>query len=89
MPQTKSGKKVESKLKKEYGAKKGKEVYYALQVKGKGGKGKHKWEGKGGTGKLEKAKKTYATKHKGREFNGGAFASARKKHFGLNTKKQS
>ena len=69
MPTTKSGKKVLSKLQKEYGAKKGKSVYYALQVKGKGGKGKKKWEGKGGTGKLKKAKMTYAKAHK--------------KHFGL------
>ena len=64
MPTTKSGKKVLSKLTAEYGAKKGKSVYYALQVKGKGGKGKKKWEGKGGTGKLAKAKATYAKKHK-------------------------
>ena len=59
MPTTKSGKKVKKKLQNQYGSKTGKKIYFALQVKGKGGKGKHKWEGKGGTGKLEKAKKTY------------------------------
>lgn len=82
MPTTKSGKKVLSKLKSEYGAKKGKSIYYALQVKGKGGKGSKKWEGKGGTGKLAKAKRTYS-KRSGKKFNGGAFAAARKKHYGL------
>ena len=67
MPTTKAGAKVLKNLKNQYGAKKGKNVYYALQVKGKGGKGKKKWEGKGGTGKLAKAKATYAKEHKGRK----------------------
>lgn len=65
MPTTKAGAKVKRKLIARYGAKKGEETYYALQVEGKGGKGKHKWEGPGGTGKLAKAKRTYAKKHKG------------------------
>jgi hypothetical protein len=60
MPITKKGKKIQAAMKKTYGAKKGKEVYYASIVKGKV-KGA---EGKGGTGKLAKAKKTYAKKHK-------------------------
>ncbi|MDE2233383.1 MAG: hypothetical protein KGJ90_04715 [Patescibacteria group bacterium] len=64
MPTTKHGAKVLRNLRKEYGAKKAKRVYYALQVEGKGGKGKHKWEGPGGTGKLKKAEKTYAMKHR-------------------------
>lgn len=64
MPTTVHGKKVLRKLRKEYGAKTGKNVYFSLQVKGKGGKGKHTWEGKGGTGKLAKAKRTYARRHK-------------------------
>lgn len=64
MPQTSAGKKVQRRLAQEYGKKKGKKIYFALQVKGKGGKGKKKWEGKGGTGKLVKAKKTYAKRHK-------------------------
>jgi len=60
MPITEKGKKILSAMKKKYGAKKGKEVYYASIVKGsiKG------VEGKGGTGKLAKAKKTYAKRHK-------------------------
>jgi hypothetical protein len=64
MPTTKAGAKVKKKLESEYGQKKGDSVYFALQVKGKGGKGKKKWEGAGGTGKLAKAKKTYASRHK-------------------------
>ena len=60
MPQTKKGAKIQKAMEKEYGPKKGKSVYYASIVKGKI-KGA---EGKGGTGKLEKAKKTYAKKHK-------------------------
>ena len=64
MPTTKAGAKVKKKLESEYGAKKGDSVYFALQVTGKGGKGAKKWEGKGGTGKLAKAKATYAKKHK-------------------------
>lgn len=60
MPQTAKGKKIMSAMTKEYGSKKGKEIYYASIVKGKitGA------EGKGGTGKLAKAKRTYAKKHK-------------------------
>ena len=50
-------------MKNQYGEKKGKAVYYASIVKGKV-KGA---EGKGGTGKLDKAKATYAKKHKGRK----------------------
>jgi len=64
MPQTAAGRKVLAHLTQEYGAQKADRIYYAMQVEGKGGKGKHKWEGKGGTGKLAKAKKTYAKKHK-------------------------
>ncbi len=51
---------------KQYGPKKGKQIYYASIVKGKV-KGA---EGKGGTGKLDKAKKTYRKKHKGRKSKG-------------------
>lgn len=88
MPTTKAGAKVKKKLQKEYGAKKGKSVYFALQVKGKGGKGAKKWEGAGGTGKLAKAKKTYAKKHKGskkssKKFNATKYEKVRKKAFGL------
>ena len=47
MPLTKSGKKVLSHLKKEYGSDKtAKRIFYALINKKKGGKGKHKWENK-------------------------------------------
>ena len=60
MPQTKKGKKILSAMTKEYGAKKGKQVYYASIVKGKV-KGA---EGKGGTGKLAKAKATFTKRHK-------------------------
>jgi hypothetical protein len=59
MPQTKKGKKIESAMEKEYGVKKGKEVYYASIVKGKI-KGV---EGGGGKGTLAKAKKTYKKEH--------------------------
>lgn len=59
MPQTAKGKKVMQAMTKEYGAKKGKAVYYASIVKGKL-KGV---EGAGGTGKLAKAKRTYKNKH--------------------------
>lgn len=45
---------------KEYGAAKGKEVYFASIVKGN----IQGVEGKGGIGTLAKAKKTYARKHK-------------------------
>ena len=46
-------------MEKEYGIEKGKRVYYASIVKGKI-KGV---EGKGGTGKLAKAEKTYKRNH--------------------------
>lgn len=60
MPHTKEGKKVFNAMKKEYGNKRGKEVFYASIVKGKSGSSD--WEGPGGTGKLAKAKATYAKK---------------------------
>lgn len=60
MPQSKTGKKVLSAMKRQYGKGKGEEVYWASQVKGTPGSAK--WEGKGGTGKLAKAKRTYAKK---------------------------
>jgi hypothetical protein len=60
MPITKSGKKVLASMKKQYGEKKGEEVFNASIVKGK--KGSEKWHGKG-SGKLAKAKRTYAKKH--------------------------
>lgn len=60
MPQTSKGKEVMANLVKQYGAKKAKSVYYSMIVSGKL-KGA---EGKGGTGKLAKAKRTYAKKHK-------------------------
>ncbi len=44
MPITKSGRKVLSSMAKEYGGKKGKEVFYASINKGK--KGSEKWHGK-------------------------------------------
>ena len=59
MPITKKGTKILLAMKKEYGEEKGKAVYFASIVKGKV-KGA---EGKGGTGTLAKAKKTYAEKH--------------------------
>ena len=43
MPLTKSGKKVLAQMKKEYGAKKGEEVFYASINARK--KGSEKWEG--------------------------------------------
>ena len=60
MPITEKGGKILVAMKKKYGDKKGKEIYYASIVKGtiKGA------EGKGGTGKLDKAKRTYAKKYK-------------------------
>lgn len=79
MPTTKKGKKVLKAMQKQYGSDKGKSVYFASIVKGKL-KGA---EGKGGTGKLAKAKKTYAKAHGKKKFNGGAYAAARKKHFGI------
>lgn len=62
MPITTSGKEVLAKMKSEYGDQKAKNVFYGSIVKGK--KGSAKWHGKG-TGKLAKAKKTYAKTHKG------------------------
>ena len=59
MPQTKKGKKIEETMEKEYGAKRGERIYYASIVKGRI-KGV---EGRGGTGKLAKAKKTYKKSH--------------------------
>lgn len=44
MPLTKSGRKVMSSMKKQYGAKKGEEVFYASINKGK--PGSSKWHGK-------------------------------------------
>ena len=44
MPLTKEGKKVLRSMKKQYGAEKGKEVFYASINKGK--KGSSKWHGK-------------------------------------------
>ena len=80
MPQTTKGKKIMSAMKKQYGSKKAKQVYYASIVKGKI-KGA---EGKGGTGKLEKAKKTYAKKSKGKKkFSAAAFENAKKSHYKL------
>jgi len=58
MPQTAKGKKILANMTKEYGANKANRVYYASIVKGKI-KGA---EGKGGTGKLAKAKATYRRK---------------------------
>jgi hypothetical protein len=60
MPITKKGIKILSGMKKEYGAVKGKEVYFASIVKGKI-KGV---EGKDKKGTLLKAEKTYEMKHK-------------------------
>ncbi len=59
MPQTKKGKEIMSAMVKEYGPKKGREVYYASIVKGKI-KGV---EGKGGKGTLSKARRTYKREH--------------------------
>jgi len=60
MPTTKKGKKIKASMMKEYGAKKGKEVYFASIVKGKI-KGA---EGSGGTGRLKKARRTYLKRNK-------------------------
>ncbi len=65
MPTTKKGKKIKAAMEKQYGKKKGDRVYYASIVKGKVTGA----EGKGGTGKLAKARRTYA-KHKGRNKDG-------------------
>lgn len=60
MPITKKGEEILSAMQKKYGAKKGKQIYFASIVKGKVSGA----EGKGGTGKLAKAKKTYAKNNK-------------------------
>jgi hypothetical protein len=60
MPTTKKGAKIKKAMANQYGTKKGKQVYFASIVKGKV-KGA---EGKGGTGKLAKAKATYKKRHK-------------------------
>jgi hypothetical protein len=60
MPTTKTGRKVKKSMMEKYGKEKGEEVYYASIVKGK--PGSSKWEGKGGTGRLAKAKRTYKKK---------------------------
>lgn len=75
MPTTKKGKKIKKAMEKQYGKKKGDSVYYASIVKGKV-KGA---EGKGGTGKLAKARKTYSKKHK--KFNAGSYAAYKNKVF--------
>lgn len=61
MPRTKAGKKVWDEMIEKYGPQKGPGVYYGTIVKGK--PGSSKWEDKGGTGKLAKAKMTYRRKH--------------------------
>ena len=63
MPQTKAGSKVQRQLEAEYGPK-GKQIYYALQVEGKSGRGKHRWEGSKPGGTLAKARRTYSMEHK-------------------------
>ena len=64
MPQTRAGRKVQRNLSSEYGSDKGRDIYYALQVEGKGGKGKHRWEGAKPGGTLAKARRTYMTHKK-------------------------
>jgi hypothetical protein len=59
MPITKSGKKVLRKMQQQYGMEKGEKVFFGSIVRGK--KGSEKWHGKG-SGKLAKAKRTYAKK---------------------------
>jgi len=61
MPRTKTGEKVIRSMRKKYGER-AEEVYHASIVKGV--PGSKKWEGKGGTGKLEKARRTYKRTHK-------------------------
>jgi len=60
MPQTQKDKTIESAMEKEYGAEKGKAVYFTSIVKCKI-KGV---EGGGGKGTLAKAKRTYAKKNR-------------------------
>lgn len=57
-------------MKKEYGAKKGKGVFYASIVKGK--KGTEKWAKEAKGSKIAKAKKTFSAKK---------FEKGRKKYF--------
>ena len=57
MPLTKSGKKVLRNMAKEYGAKKGKEVFYASINKGK--PGSSKWHGKKKSSTKYNAKKEH------------------------------
>lgn len=64
MPRTRAGSKVLGKLRSEYGPTKGTSIYYALQVEGKGGKGKHRWEGAKPGGTLAKARHTFMSEHK-------------------------
>lgn len=59
MPTTKKGAKIKKAMESEYGAKKGKSVYFASIVKGKI-KGA---ESPGGSGKLAKAMRTYSKGH--------------------------
>lgn len=69
----KHGEKVLSDLRKQYPKKSVRDIkamFYALQVEGKGGKGKKRWETGRGTGKLDKAIKTHA-KRKGRKIKKG------------------
>lgn len=56
MPLSRSGKEVLRSMKKQYGEKRGERIFYASIVKGL--PGSSKWHGKG-SGKLEKAKRTY------------------------------
>jgi hypothetical protein len=61
MPLTAKGKKVLKKIQNQYGKEKGKQVFYASIVKGKlPDKGLHSK----GSGKLEKAKRTYLKKRR-------------------------
>jgi hypothetical protein len=61
MPLTKKGREILKKFQEQYGEEEGKKFFYASIVKGTlKDKGLH---GKG-TGKLEKAKRTYQRKHK-------------------------
>ena len=82
MPTTKKGQAILSNMIKEYGKGKGKSVYYASIVKGKI-KGA---EGKGGTGKLAKARATYSRTHKKsarRIYEGSKEDEARDKKMGI------
>lgn len=82
MPRTSKGQKVLSQLTSQYGPK-GKQIYYALQVKGKGGKGKHRWEGAKPGGTLAKARRTYMNKHKKKGFDAKTYEKMRHKIFGI------